>query len=130
LLLGRESATIALDPREAKRELARELVSWLHDPEQALAAEREFDRVFVEDGAPSEIEELRYTAPEGPLHLPAVIAEAFGLSRGEARRLIDQGAVTLDGEPVTPGTYDIPAERADGQVLRVGKRRFCRLRLA
>jgi tyrosyl-tRNA synthetase len=129
LLLGREPSATPSDPRAAKRELAREIVTWLHTPEQARAAEREFDRVFIEDGAPSEIEEARCAAVGGVLHLPAVIAEAFGISRGEARRLIDQGAVTLGADAVPPGSYDLPAELGDGQVLRVGKRRFRRLRL-
>jgi tyrosyl-tRNA synthetase len=127
LLLDREYPT-ALPPREAKRELARELVSWLHSPAAALAAERDFDRVFVEHRAPEEVEEGAFEPHDGLVHLPGVIAALFGLSRAEARRLIDGGAVTLAEEPLARGQYDVPVERADGQVLRVGKRRFRRLR--
>ena len=116
------------EPREAKRALARELVSWLHSPEAALAAEREFDRVFVEHRVPESIAEACFQARDGVVHLPGVIAELFGISRTEARRLIDQGAVTLAEEPLVAGEYDVPVERAEGQVLRVGKRRFRRLR--
>ncbi len=62
------------------------------------------------------------------VHLPALIADAFGMSRSEARRLIDQGAVSLDEQPLAAGEHDLAAERLDGVVLRVGKRRFRRLR--
>jgi tyrosyl-tRNA synthetase len=135
LLLGREPPVgptgNGAEPREAKRELARALVSWLHSPQDAAAAEAEFDRVFVERGAPAEIEDATFTAADGAaLHLPGLIAELFGLSRAEARRLIDQGAVKLGDEVLAPGSYDVPAAHADGQVLRVGKRRFRRLRAA
>ena len=80
--------------------------------------------------APEEIEEARFSAGEdGQVHLPGVIADEFGISRSEARRLIDQGAVTLGDEPLARrASTTSPAERADGQVLRVGKRRFRRLR--
>jgi tyrosyl-tRNA synthetase len=128
LLLGREPP-VGVAPREAKRELARELVSWLHAPADAEAAEREFDRVFVERRDPSEIEDARVAATDGILHLPGVIAELFGVSRAEGRRLIDQGAARLGEESLVRGEYDVPAARADGAVLRVGRRRFRRLRV-
>jgi tyrosyl-tRNA synthetase len=127
LLLGRD-----LDPeqapREAKRALARALVGWLHSPEDASEAERKFDRVFVEGGAPTEIEELAFKADDVSIHLPELIASAFGLSRSESRRLIDGGGVSLDEQALAAGEYDLAVERLDGAVLRVGKRRFRRLR--
>jgi tyrosyl-tRNA synthetase len=129
LLLDRDPPAGA-EPREAKRELARELVSWLHSSTAAAAAEGEFDRVFVERRAPDAIAEGRFQARDGIVHLPGVIAELFEVSRAESRRLIDQGAVTLAEEPLAAGEYDVPAKRAEGQVLRVGKRRFVRLRAA
>ncbi len=132
LLLGDDRAQLdppaELAPRDAKRELARGLVAWLHGPDAAAAAEHEFDRVFVERGEPTEIEDAGFTASDGVLHLPGVIAEVFGVSRAEGRRLIDQGAAQLGEQALAPGTYDVPAECADGQVLRVGRRRFRRLR--
>jgi tyrosyl-tRNA synthetase len=129
LLLGR-GLPVELEPREAKRALAREIVGWLHSPKQALQAERGFDRVFVEHGAPEQIEELSFAAEDGAVHVPALIAEAFGVSRSEARRLIDGGGVSLDEHPLVAGEHDLPGERLDGAVLRVGKRRFRRLRAA
>jgi tyrosyl-tRNA synthetase len=62
------------------------------------------------------------------VHLPAVLAEAFGVSRSEARRLIAQGGVRLDDVVVSEA--DVPADALDGRVLRAGKRRYVRLRRA
>jgi tyrosyl-tRNA synthetase len=125
---GEHDGAGGLSARDAKRALARELVAWLHSPEEAEAAERHFDRVFVERELPEEIEEARVDSDGGLVHLPAVIAEQFGVSRSEARRLIDQGGVTLGETPLVAGEHDVAQERADGQVLKVGRRRFRRLR--
>src|SRR5436190_1952944 len=116
--------------RDAKRALARGLVAWLHSPEEAEAAERHFDRVHVQREPPEEVEEAVFSGRDGMVHLPEVIAEEFGLSRSEARRLIDQGGVTLGDAPLAPGEHDVPSERAEGKLLRVGRRRFRRLRSA
>ena len=64
------------------------------------------------------------------MHLPALIAAEFGISRSQARRLIDQGGVTLRRRLLRRGEHDVDSDRADGQVLKVGKRRFRRLRAA
>jgi tyrosyl-tRNA synthetase len=132
LLLGHEP-TIgdgegALSPRDAKRALARQLVAWLHSEADAQAAEEHFDRVFVQRGVPEEIDDAHFECVEGMLHLPGLMASELGMSRSEARRLIDQGAVTLDEVQLTPGQHDVPCEQADGQILKVGRRRFRRLR--
>jgi tyrosyl-tRNA synthetase len=116
--------------RDAKRALARDLVAWLHSDEDALAAERAFERVFVSHEAPEQIDDATVAADGANVHLPGVIAAEFGLSRAEARRLIDQGGVTLGDATVAAGEYDVASARADGQVLKVGKRRFRRLRVA
>jgi tyrosyl-tRNA synthetase len=130
LLLGREPAIGdgALSPRDAKRALARELVAWLHSEADAQAAEEHFDRVFVQRSVPEEIEDAHFECVEGVLHLPGLMASELGMSRSEARRLIDQGAVTLDEVPLEPGEHDVSCEQADGQILKVGRRRFRRLR--
>jgi tyrosyl-tRNA synthetase len=122
------STPAGLSARDAKRALARELVAWLHSPQDALAAERHFDRVFVERQAPEEIEEARFQSDGGLVHLPGVMAEEFGISRSQARRLIDEGGVALGETQLRAGEHDVPVERAEGQVLKVGKRRFRRLR--
>jgi tyrosyl-tRNA synthetase len=127
LLLGRE-LDIEAPAREAKRELARQIVAWLHSPADAEDAERQFDRVFVQGSAPLEIEELEFASGDGTIQMPGLIADAFGLSRSEARRLIDQGGVSLDDQPLAAGEYELAPRRLEGVVLRVGKRRFRRLR--
>ena len=124
LLLGRPPPA-ELAPRDAKRLLAREIVARFHSPTDADWAQAEFDRVHVDRGEPEEIEAAVFARGEGTVHLPAVIADAFGLSRSDARRLIAQGGVQLDGEVL--GEVDVTADRLDGSVLRVGKRRFRRL---
>ncbi|HEY1690486.1 MAG TPA: tyrosine--tRNA ligase [Solirubrobacteraceae bacterium] len=129
LLLSREQPQ-ELTPRDAKRLLAREIVAWLHSEEQALAAEAQFDRMFVDHKPPDEIEEASFPAGDGPVHLPALIADAFAISRSEARRLLEQGAVQLGEQRLSVEQTDLPAERLDGQILKVGKRRFRRLRAA
>jgi tyrosyl-tRNA synthetase len=125
---GELSAPSGVGARDAKRALARGLVSWLHSEADAAAAERHFERVVVEGDAPEEIEEAVVSSANGMVHLPGVIAEAFGMSRSEARRLIDQGGVMLGASQLEAGEHDVPVERAEGQLLRVGKRRFRRLR--
>jgi tyrosyl-tRNA synthetase len=132
LLLGREPPVIddsrPQAAKAAKQTLARELVSWLHAPEQAAAAEERFETVHVEGQTPEAIEEASFQSDGGLVHLPAVMAEQFGVSRSQARRLIDEGGVTLGEEKLAAGEHDISAERAEGQVLKVGRRQFRRLR--
>ena len=127
LLLGREAPGPGIPARDAKRALAAALVARLRSDEEAAAAQAHFDQVIVAGGLPDDVPEARFACPNGSVHLPAVIAEAFGMSRSEARRLIDQGGVTLGAQTLTAGEHDIACERADGEVLRVGKRRFRRL---
>jgi len=133
LLLGGAPAAspgngVGGSPRDSKRALARGLVAWLSGDSDALAAEEHFDRVFVQREAPQEIDEASFEGEDGMLHLPGLIASEFDMSRSDARRLIDQGAVTLGEQPLAAGEHDVACERADGQVLKVGRRRFRRLR--
>jgi tyrosyl-tRNA synthetase len=129
LLLG-ETPPAGMDARDAKRALARALVTRFWSAEAAQEAEAAFDRVFVAREMPEEIAEATISADGGTVHLPAVIAEVFGGSRSEARRSLVQGGVKLDGEPLPPEPLDVPAATLDGRVLQLGKRRFRRLRVA
>jgi tyrosyl-tRNA synthetase len=127
LLLGRPLRDTA-DPLAAKRALAHELTAIYHDREAADAVAGEWDRVQRDGGPPSDVEEAVFAAGDGVVHLPALIASLFGLSSSQARRLIDQGAVSLDDDVV--GDYDRDPATLQGRLLRVGKRRFRRLRQA
>ena len=118
---------LAGSARDAKRALAREIVGWLHSQQAAEKAQAEWDRVFAQRELPQEIEEARLPA-EGNVHVPALIAEHFGISRSEARRLLEQGGVWLGEDQLGAGDRELAVSRADGQVLRVGRRRFRRLR--
>jgi tyrosyl-tRNA synthetase len=105
-------------------------VSRFHGDEAARAAEEHFDRLFIRHEAPEEVEELEVRPENGSVHVPAVLADGFGLSRSDARRRLAQGGVRLDGEPLGPDELDVAPERLDGAVLQVGKRQFRRLRVA
>jgi len=129
LLLGRPLGG-EVRPRDAKHALARALVEMLHGAVAAREAAAHFDRVVVQGRAPQEIEELTFAGGPGTVHLPALIAEAFGGSRGEARRLLAQGGVRLDGQSLGSADQDVAPERLDGAVLQAGRRRFRRLRRA
>jgi tyrosyl-tRNA synthetase len=128
LLLGSEPPA-DLGPRDAKRALARALVTRFHDAGAAGEAEAGFDRVFIAHELPDEIPEAIVTPENGAVHLPAVIAAAFGRSRSEARRTLAQGGVRLDGAVLDPEALDLPSEAVDGRVLQLGKRHFRRLRV-
>jgi tyrosyl-tRNA synthetase len=129
LLLGRELPE-DLAPRDAKRALARALVERFHGAEAAEAAERAFDLVHVQGGIPEDVPEVEFAAAAGIVHLPALLAQAFGISTSEARRSLGQGGVKLDGEALAGDVLDLPAEAVNGRVLQLGKRRFARIRVA
>jgi tyrosyl-tRNA synthetase len=112
------------DPLEAKLELARFIVTRSHGEEAARRAEEHFTRVVREGRAPEDVPEVALPAEEDPVHLPRVLSRELGMTTSQARRLIDQGGVRLDGDPVTE--LDLPAERLRGAVLQAGKRRFMR----
>ena len=114
------------DPMQWKLELARRIVSRWHGDDGARHGEEHFTRVVREHQAPEEVPEVALP-PGDPLHLPALLAEHLGVgSTSEARRLIAQGGVRVDGEPVTE--LDLPRARLDGAVVQAGKRRFMRFR--
>ncbi len=127
-LLAGEPSPQDLAARDAKRALARRLVAELHDEGASERAEADFDARHVLHEVPADLDERAFAADGGQAHLPAVLAEAFGMSRSEARRVIAQSGVRLDGEVVAPDALDIPADALDGSVLQVGRRRFARLR--
>jgi tyrosyl-tRNA synthetase len=112
------------EPMQAKLALARWIVARSHGEEAARVAEDHFARVVQRGEAPEEVPELQLPTGD-PVHVPAVLADAFGLSTSEARRLIAQGGVGLDGDAVSE--LDVPRARLEGALLQAGKRRFVRL---
>jgi tyrosyl-tRNA synthetase len=128
LLLGTE-APPDLGPRDAKRALARSLVDRFHGPGAGAAAEAAFDQIHLRHGVPDDVPEVRWQRNGSQVHLPALLARAFGISTSEARRNLAGGGVKLDGEPVADGALDVDAADIDGKVLQLGKRRFARVRV-
>jgi len=123
LVLQSDADPLDGDPLEAKLALARFIVVRSHGEQAARAAEAHFTRVVREGQAPDEVPEA--SLPSGdPVHLPAVIATAFGVSTSEARRLIGQGGVKVDGERVAD--LDVPRSTLAGALMQAGKRRFVR----
>jgi tyrosyl-tRNA synthetase len=119
----------AVPPRDAKRSMALTLTARYHGDEPAAAAQERFDAVHVRRELPDTIEEFGFTANGGELvHLPALLAEAFAISRSEGRRMLAQAGVRLNGEALDESALDLPPDRLDGAVIQLGKRRFRRLR--
>ena len=123
LVMESDDDPLADDPMAAKLALARWIVARSHGQAAARAAEEHFTLVVRERQAPDDVSQTPLPAGD-PLHLPALLAEQFGLSTSEARRLIAQGGVRVDGEPV--GDLDVPREALVGAVVQAGKRRFVR----
>jgi tyrosyl-tRNA synthetase len=116
-----DSGTV--NPRDLKRLLARTLVSQYYSEDAAALAEAEFDRIFVKKERPDEIEEFRVTRQAGIKDLVTLMSSSgLASSRTEARRLIDQGAVSVDGKRVEESTTPLPSQAEF--VIKVGKRRF------
>jgi len=124
LVMEDDADPLAGDPLEAKLALARFIVARSHGEEAAGVAEAHFTRVVREGQAPDDVPDAALPAGD-PVHLPAVLANAFGLSTSEARRLIAQGGVKVDGEVVEE--LDVPRAVLRGKVVQAGKRRFVRL---
>jgi tyrosyl-tRNA synthetase len=115
-------------PRQVKEDLAVTLVARYHGENAAAMAAQEFARVFREKELPDEIEEVTLNIQEPRLWLPRLLVEA-GLAAGtsEARRLINQGGVQVDGDKVTNANLELAAGAT--YLLKVGKRRFKRVTL-
>src|SRR5436190_1713849 len=112
------------EPMQWKLELARRIVSRWHGEEGAKRGEDHFTRVVRDHQAPAEVPEVQLP-PGDPVHLPALLVAHFGVgSTSEARRVISQGGVRIDGEAATE--IDIPRARLERALVQAGKRRFMR----
>jgi tyrosyl-tRNA synthetase len=123
--IGEALQTRSLNPMEVKMRLAREIVEQFHSGEAAQAAEDEFTRVFRERDLPEEIPFFFRGADLAEASVDLLVMQYCGLSHGEVKRLIRQGAIEVDGVPVNdPLNY--PRVKA-GSIIKVGKRRFFRI---
>jgi tyrosyl-tRNA synthetase len=125
LLLGREPDP-STHPNEAKRALGRELVTRFHSASAAASAEERFDAIHRRGEVPDEMPTVSL-ADGDTVHLPALLASSFEISSSEARRLLSQGGVRLDGQALAGDVLDVPASELSGKVLQLGKRRFVRV---
>ncbi|HVF87110.1 MAG TPA: tyrosine--tRNA ligase [Pyrinomonadaceae bacterium] len=115
------------NPREVKVELAKRIIKDFHSAEDARAAEEEFNRVFKRKEAPDEVEERGVEA--GRWKLPRLLVETgLAPSMAEARRLIEQGGVRVDGERHTQVDEEIGVTQDRAPLVQVGKRKFLRVR--
>lgn len=115
----------SLHPMAAKKRLAREIVTLFHGPEAALRAEAHFERTVQQRDRPEEDKLASFPVGEGMTLLDVMCRAGLASSRSEARRLLEQRCVRIDGQVVTEPTY--PLEPGPPRVLQVGKRRFVRL---
>jgi tyrosyl-tRNA synthetase len=125
--LRKDMAEGRIHPKTVKQQLARELASRFHGHQAGIQAEENFERIFKQHELPAEIPEKVLAANAGQIWLPKLLVEAeLAKSTSEARRLIGQSAVTVDGAKILDADCHLPAH---GEILfKVGKRRFCRVR--
>lgn len=121
----------SLEAWDQKRRLAREVVDLYHGQGSGAGAEERFERVHRERELPEEVPNLAIPPDlviDGRVYLPKLLA-VLGLadSNSHARRLIEQGGVRLDGQPVDGDALELPANELKGRVLQVGRRGFARL---
>jgi tyrosyl-tRNA synthetase len=127
--VGRRLKDPATNPSHVKRELARDLVTQYHSAEAAKAAEAHFDRIHVQHDVPEEIDEISLAAEPGGLWIvKALTASGMCKSSSDARRMIQQGAVSVDGRKLSDGEHRL-SKRGEPYTLKVGKRQFIRIRV-
>ena len=122
----RKDLASGTNPRDLKRRLARTLVGLYHSDADALAAEEEFDRIFIQKSLPDEVEEFSLDPDQLPTSILMLLSVTkLTASNGEARRLIEQGGVSIDGTKVTDPLASLPS--VPEFILKVGKRRFLKV---
>ncbi len=115
-------------PKRAKMDLAFEIVARFHGVEAAKKAEEEFERVFAKKGLPEDMPEMVIVTQDPKLKITRILTDTrMARSNAEAKRLVQQGGVRWDGERVTDINAEIPCDDKE-HILRVGKKKFCRVR--
>jgi len=112
------------NPRDIKRELARAIVQLYHGQNSAKEAEQYFDRVIVNKDAPDEMDQVELSIDTQLIEV--VTNEGLTSSKGEARRLIKQGAIRVDNEKITDESHILL--KGKEVVIKVGKRRFIKIK--
>lgn len=116
-----------VNPRNIKRELARTLVRMYHDEQSAIAAEEEFDKIFIKKEIPDEIPEFIFNKDSNEINVVELITLVkFAESKSEARRLIQQGGVQFNGEKISD--MNVSVRIVNDAILKVGKRKFIKLK--
>ena len=123
--LGEVEQILAGHPMDAKKRLGREIVAIYHDAEAASEAQRAFEQQFSKNDVPDEMPEIEVAA--GEWVVADLLASCFGVSKSEARRMAEQGAVALDGDKVDDATQTV--EVSDGMTVKMGKRRWARVKI-
>jgi tyrosyl-tRNA synthetase len=113
-----------VNPRDIKRHLARTFVTMYHDKHAAKQAEEEFDNIFIKKDIPDDIPEIKISGKEISI-LDLLLEVKYANSKSEAKRLINQGGVSIDGNKVDDMSSLIKLK--DGMILKVGKRKFIKL---
>ncbi len=120
-----------LHPMDAKKALASTIVTEFHSAEAAAEAQREFERVFSSGHLPQEIPEVALQVSDEKMLLSKVlVASELASSNSEARRLIQQGGVRVDGEALHDVKTEIDTTRKDPVLIQVGKRRFAKVKFS
>jgi len=118
-----------LHPKKAKEGLAARIIAGFHGEAAAQKAREEFSRVFQNKGTPEDVPEFTFAVGDGKTFLPQLLADTrLASSKTEANRLLKQGAVAIDGERVGEGTFERAVAGGDAWLVKVGKRRFARIR--
>ena len=123
--IKKELTDPAVNPRDIKRALARKLVEMYHSKDAALEAEKEFDNIFVKKGLPDEVPEYKVEGMKEIELLELIVMTGSAPTKSEARRLLQQGGVTIDGEKIEDLKFVVKLDNPF--ILKVGKRKFYKI---
>ena len=125
-IIRKELESKSVNPRDIKRRLARTIVALYYDEARGDAAEQEFDKVFIKKDVPDEIKEFQYPMASGRVGVLQLLADTkLAASKGEARRLVEQGGVSVDGVKVSDINAHVTLVKP--VILKVGPRRFLKI---
>ena len=124
-LIKQQLSDPSVNPRDLKRKLARTIVEQYYSKEAALQAEENFDKIFVRKEIPDEVIEVFVNQESASNIISLLRSIGAAPSNSEARRLVDQGGVSINGEKIQ--NSNSPIQLQSGSILKVGKRKFYKL---